>query len=164
MGLTYYARFAIMSNMDDQTKQLLRTRLEDLRSEVNETKEEIASQQANLTILFAKIQELEWLDSQGRANGAQVDGDGEESGEVMPAETNGHVNGDSLVGATRAIIDHLAHTPGAVRPVTIVDAVIGAIATDSPSPRRLLFNTINNLVNSGRLEKTPTGRVKLKQN
>lgn len=64
-------------------------------------------------------------------------------------------------GVTEAVLNFVSRSAGAARPVTIVNGVIDNVRTDSKNIRRTLFNTIYNLVKSGKLEKTAAGRVKL---
>ncbi len=144
-------------------------RIADLRESRDDIVAEIRSLQAQIPLIDAKIEENELLLRQLTVGDTEDDESHEDESQPVAAENNGHNghvlnghanNGHSL-GTTAAIYGFLRKCEGAVRPVTVVDAIVDRIETESANPRRMIFNTLFNLVKSGKVEKTPRGRVRL---
>jgi hypothetical protein len=139
--------------------QFIRDRLAELREQRRSLLAELNSIEEQIPVIEGKIEENERLldglsESVTDAQTALIDTVAESTG-VRPSQ-NGHG-----LSATKAVLDYLADCTGAVMPANVVDAVIDKIKTESKNPRRMLFSTLGNLVKSGKIQKTASGRVRL---
>lgn len=145
-----------------QVPQAIEHRLAELRSELATAEEEFRAQQVQIGVLRARLEEVETMRREILA-GDDGDQDGQESRDLPEKEeSRSETSSESeRPGVTDAVLIFLSRSAGSVKPVTVVDALVDNVRTNSKNIRRTLFNTIYNLVKSGKLEKTAAGRVKL---
>ncbi|MFC1597645.1 hypothetical protein ACFL5Q_06895 [Planctomycetota bacterium] len=131
-------------------------RLDSLQSELAECEDEIRTQQAKITNIRVRIEELRLMRAMISEEKLVLDG---EHPEVAESQTATGSNG-RLPGPSEAVLDFVTKSGSAVRPVTIVNELENRIQTSAKDRRRTLFNTIYNMVKTNKLEKTRTGRIK----
>ncbi len=153
--------------IQEQVFHRVHSRLAILREQLEKYELEVRALQSKLPLIRAKIEENEMFLSDLGSLDEPSEADDVESSEIekiVDSTSNEHVNGQSIRGeTTRTVMRFLAQCDEAVRPVEVVNAVADQLDTTAKDPRRLVFNTLYNLAKAGKIEKTPTGRVRIRR-